>query len=134
MRDEENFMLKTIAVSVGLLFAGGVMLAQQPAITRTVLQKGDLSIAGREVVTVKAEFPISAATGRHTHPGEEATYVVEGTLTLEIEGSPARTVKAGETFFVPAGKIHNATATGGKVTAVANYIVEKGKPLIAPVP
>ncbi len=127
-------MRKIITVSMVLLVAGGVMLAQQPAITRTVLQQVDISVAGREVVTVKAEFPMGATSSRHTHPGEEVTYVVEGMLTLEIEGAPARTIKAGEAFLVPAGKIHNATATSSKVTAVANYIVEKGKPLMTPVP
>ena len=125
-------MGKTFGVSAALLVAAVVMLAQQPAITRTVLQQVDISVAGREVVTVRAEIPMGGATGRHTHPGEEVTYVLEGTLALEIEGAPARTVKAGEAFLVPAGKIHNATATSGKATAIANYIVEKGKPLTTP--
>ena len=127
-------MRKTIIVLVGLLLSAGVVVAQQPAISRTVLQQVDISVAGREVVTVKAEFPMGATSGRHSHPGEEVTYVLEGTLTLDVEGAPSRAVKAGEAFLVPAGKIHNATATGGKVTAVANYIVEKGKPLTTPVP
>ena len=125
-------MRKTIGVSAAVLVAAVVMLAQQPAITRTVLQQVDISVAGREVVTVRAEIPMGGTTGRHTHPGEEVTYVLEGTLALEIEGAPARTVKAGEAFLVPAGKIHNATATSGKATAIANYIVEKGKPLTTP--
>jgi quercetin dioxygenase-like cupin family protein len=125
-------MRKTIVVSSALLMAAVVMLAQQPTITRTVLQQVDISVNGREVVTVKAEIPMGGTTGRHTHPGEEVTYVLEGTLMLEIEGAPARTVKPGEAFLVPAGKIHNATASSGKATAIANYIVEKGKPLTTP--
>jgi quercetin dioxygenase-like cupin family protein len=125
-------MRKTIVVSSALLMAAVVMLAQQPTITRTVLQQVDISVNGREVVTVKAEIPMGGTTGRHTHPGEEVTYVLEGTLMLEIEGAPARTVKPGEAFLVPAGKIHNATASSGKTTAIANYIVEKGKPLTTP--
>ena len=110
------------------------MLAQQPTVKRTVLQQADISVPGREVVTVKAEFPSGAASGRHTHPGDEVTYVLEGTLTLEVEGASGRTVKAGEAFLVPAGKIHNAIAIGNKVAAVANYIVEKGKPVTTPAP
>ena len=88
---------------------------------------------GREAVTVRAEIPMGGTTGQHTHPGEEITYVLEGTLTLEIDGAAARMLKAGDAFFVPAGKVHNATASSGKATAIANYIVEKGKPLTTPV-
>lgn len=126
-------MRKTITVLLGLLLSG-VGVAQQPSISRRVLQQVDISVAGREVVTVRAEFPMGAAPGRHSHPGEEVTYVLEGTLTLEVEGAPSRAVKAGEAFLVPAGKIHNATATSGTVIAIANYIVEKGKPLSTPAP
>lgn len=127
-------MRTTIAVSVALWVVAAAALAQQATVTRTVLQRADMSVPGREVVTARAEFPAAGATvGRHTHPGEEVSYMVEGTITLEIEGSPARTLKAGDVFIIPAGKIHNATAVGGKVLLIANYFVEKGKPLATPV-
>jgi quercetin dioxygenase-like cupin family protein len=126
-------MRRMITLSI-VLVAAGTLVAQQAAISRTVLQQADISVAGREVVTVKAEFSNGATSGRHTHPGEEVTYVLEGALTLEVEGAPTRVVKAGQAFLVPAGTVHNATAIGGTVTAVANYIVEKGKPLSTPVP
>jgi len=130
----KNRMRKMSGVSVALLIAAAAALAaQQPTITRTVLQQADISVPGREAVTVRAEIPMGGTTGRHTHPGEEITYVLEGTLTLEIDGAAARTLKAGDAFFVPAGKVHNATASSGKATAIANYIVEKGKPLTTPV-
>jgi quercetin dioxygenase-like cupin family protein len=126
-------MRRMITLSI-VLVATGTLVAQQAAISRTVLQQADISVAGREVVTVKAEFSNGATSGRHTHPGEEVTYVLEGALTLEVEGAPTRVVKAGQAFLVPAGAVHNATAIGGTVTAVANYIMEKGKPLSTPVP
>src|SRR5438552_6153028 len=123
-----------VATFAALAVAGSVALdAQQPTITRTTLQQVDLSIPGREVVTVRAEFPAGGTSGRHTHPGDEVTYVIEGTLSLEVEGAAARTVKAGEAFVVPAGRVHNATAQGGKVVAIANYLIEKGKPVTTPV-
>ena len=121
-----------VTSSAAILAVSFVARAQQPTITRTTLQQVDLSIPGREVVTVRAEFPVGGTSGRHTHPGDEVTYVMEGTLSLEVEGAPARTVKAGQAFVVPAGKIHNATAQGGKVVAVANYLIEKGKPVTTP--
>lgn len=119
---------------VGLLVLGSTMalVAQQPAFKRTVLQTAELSIAGKEAVTAKAEFPVGASSGRHTHPGEEIGYLLEGTLSIELEGV-SKTLKAGETFAIPAGKVHGATNTGtGQATIVSTYIVEKGKPLATP--
>jgi quercetin dioxygenase-like cupin family protein len=104
--------------------------AQAPAFKRTVLQQGDLSVPGREAVTAVAEFQPGASPGRHTHPGEEVGYVLEGRVNLEQEGKPAVTLNAGQTFLIPAGTIHNATNTGsGSARILATYIVEKGKPL-----
>ena len=117
---------------VGLL---AVVWAQQPTINRVVLQRGDLSTPGREAVMARGEFPVSGTTGLHTHPGEEITYLLEGTLRLEVEGQPPRTLKAGDVFMIPAGKVHGATNTGtGGATAIVTYVVEKGKPLTTPAP
>jgi quercetin dioxygenase-like cupin family protein len=82
-----------------------------------------------------AEIPGGAQTGKHMHPGEEVGYVVEGTLTVEIDGKPTMTYKAGQAFIVPAGQPHNGKNAGTGMTKVlANYIIEKGKPVATPVP
>jgi quercetin dioxygenase-like cupin family protein len=109
--------------------------AQQAGFRRVVLQQGNLSVPGREVVTAVAEFQPGATVGRHTHPGEEAGYVLEGTLVLEQDGKPPVTLGAGRTFLIPAGTPHNATNQGsGMARVLATYIVQKGKPLATPVP
>jgi quercetin dioxygenase-like cupin family protein len=107
--------------------------AQEPPFKRTVLQKGDLSMAGHEAVTAKVDIPQGVSVGRHTHPGEEIAYVMEGTLQVEIDGA-TKTVKAGEPFLIPAGKVHDAKNIGsGPAQVLATYVVEKGKPLATPV-
>lgn len=119
-----------IAVAVFVVVAGAQ--AQQPGFSRTVIQRGD-STPGREVVSAIAEFQPGATSGAHTHPGEEAGYLLEGTLVFEQTGKPTVTLKAGETFFVPAGTVHNATNKGSARTRVlATYVVEKGKPIATP--
>jgi quercetin dioxygenase-like cupin family protein len=120
-----------VAVAVAGLAAG--VRAQQAGFKRTVLQQVDISAPGREVVTAVAEFQPGASPGRHTHAGEEVGYVLEGSVVLEQEGKPNRTVRAGEAFLIPAGAAHNATNNGtGAAKLVATYIVEKGKPLATP--
>jgi quercetin dioxygenase-like cupin family protein len=104
--------------------------AQQAGFKRTVIQQADLSVPGREATTAIAEFQPGATVGRHTHPGEEVGYVLEGTLVLEQQGKPAVTLGAGKTFFIPAGTVHNATNSGStQARVLATYIVDKGKPL-----
>jgi quercetin dioxygenase-like cupin family protein len=121
-------------IATTLVLAGSVGVgAQTPAFKRTVLQQADISVPGREVVTAVAEFQPGATPGRHTHAGEEVGYVIDGTISLEQQGKPAVTLKAGQSFLIPAGTIHNATNTGSGVAKIlATYIVEKGKPLATP--
>ena len=118
-----------------LLVGGGLALhvapAQQPGITRTDLQRHDLSVPGREVVQVRVDFAPGVAFGKHSHPGEEIAYVLEGVLEYQVEGKPPVTLKAGEVLFIPAGTIHAAKNVGsGNGAELATYVVEKGKPLV----
>jgi quercetin dioxygenase-like cupin family protein len=124
--------IMTLAVLiVGSCFALYVTQAQQTGIRRTDLQRHDLGVPGREVIQVRVELDPGVAFGRHTHPGEEIVYVLEGTLEYEVEGKPPVTLKAGEVLFIPAGTIHAAKNVGsGNGAELATYIVEKGKPLV----
>ena len=129
--------MRTASVTVAALALAGIVVgisAQQPTFKRTVLQQADISAPGREAVTAVVEFQPGGSPGRHTHPGEEIGYVIDGTFLLEQAGKPAVTISAGQAFLIPAGTVHNATNTGsGTARILANYIVEKGKPLATPV-
>src|SRR5262245_57729291 len=101
-----------IVAGLAAALGAGLLYAQAPGIKRTDLQDRDLSIPGRHVVQARVEFEPGAVVGRHTHPGEEISVVLEGSLLLEVDGQAPRTVKAGEVFFVPAGVIHAGRNTG----------------------
>jgi quercetin dioxygenase-like cupin family protein len=130
--------MKTIRImAVTLLLAGGDLAlhaasAQQSGIKRTELQRHDLSVPGREAVQVRIDFAPGTAFGRHTHPGEEVIYVLEGSLEYQVEGKPPVTLRAGDVLFIPAGTVHAARNVGSDNAAeLATYIVEKEKPLVA---
>ena len=132
MKKKTNFLMTAIAV-VGLTaftFPGSAQ-AQVSGIKRTELQRHDLSTHGREVVQSRIDFEPGTAFGKHTHPGEEIIYVIEGLLEYQVEGKKPMTLKAGDVLFIPAGTIHAAWNVG-KVNAaeLATYVVEKGKPLV----
>jgi len=106
--------------------------AELPGTQRRDLLRHDLSAPGREVIQVLVEFAPGAMAPRHSHPGEELVYVVEGVLEYQIDGRPPVTVKAGEVLFIPSGGIHAVKNVGsGKAAELATYIVAKGKPLLA---
>ena len=120
---------------VGLGLAAVALLAQNPGLKRTIVHTADVSVPGREAVIAHVEIAPGAAAGRHTHPGEEISYIMEGEGELLIEGQPARKVKTGDGFVVPAGMKHDARNTGTQtLKLVAVYLVEKGKPLATPAP
>jgi quercetin dioxygenase-like cupin family protein len=118
-----------------LIVAGGLALhaawAQLAGTKRTDLQRHDLSVPGREAIQVVVELAPGLLSPKHTHPGEEIIYVLQGSLEYELEGKPAVTLKPGDVLFIPAGTIHSAKNVGSTNAAeLATYIVEKGKPLI----
>ena len=124
-----------ITAVVALLVVGGLALhlapAQQQSIKRAELQRHDLGVPGREVVQVRVDFAPGAAFARHSHPGEEIAYVLEGSLEYQFDGKPPVTLKAGDALYIPAGTIHSAKNAGsGNGAELATYIVEKGKPLV----
>jgi quercetin dioxygenase-like cupin family protein len=105
--------------------------AQQNGVTRIDLQRHDLSAPEREAIQVRVDLAPGVAFGKHTHPGEEIIYVLEGTLEYQIEEKPPVTLKAGDVLFIPAGTVHSARNLGSVTgSELATYIVEKGKPLL----
>jgi quercetin dioxygenase-like cupin family protein len=125
--------MRAVSLTLVAFVLTAAVAAQQPAFKRTVLQQSDISVAGREVISAVADFEPRATPGRHTHFGEEIGYILEGTFLIEQEGKAPVTLKAGGSFLIPAGTIHNATNTGaGAGKILATYVVEKGKPLATP--
>jgi quercetin dioxygenase-like cupin family protein len=127
---------KRSAVGLALIVVlAGIIWAQNPAFKRTVVNKADISVPGREAVIAKIEIVPGAKVGRHTHPGEEISYVESGEGEILMEGKPPLKVKTGDGFIVPAGTKHDAHNTGTEpLRLVAVYVVEKGKPIATPAP
>lgn len=133
---------RTMAVTFAIAMLAGIWgmehaSAQAPAgFKRVELTRHDVAgVKDHEAVLARAEFQPGAGVPKHTHPGDEVAYVLEGEVQFEMEGKPVMNLKAGDSFFVPGGTVHTAKSTG-KVGAkiLSTYIVEKGKPLATPVP
>jgi quercetin dioxygenase-like cupin family protein len=108
-----------------------------PQAVRNILERHDQSgVPGKEIVIGTATLPPGSVIGYHTHPGDEAGYVLKGNLILKTQGQPDRALKAGDSFFNPRGAVHSLAAAPGPDggMAVSAWIVDKGVPIATPVP
>src|SRR5215471_15318244 len=122
-------MIPKKAVLSAFAIALAPVAAQAQGITRQPLQTTDFP-AGFQTVTGIATVAPGACAGLHTHPGLETSYVLEGEVTIKIDGKPDQKMKVGDSFQIPISGKHdacNVSTAPAKVLAV--YIIEKGKPL-----
>jgi quercetin dioxygenase-like cupin family protein len=122
---------KLLVVGALVSLAGATALAQ---VKRTPLQTADFP-AGYTTVSAIFEIAPGTCAGRHTHPGLETSYVMEGEAVLKVAGQPDRKLKAGDSFHVEQGIPHDACASSGQaIKGVGVFVVERGKPLATPAP
>ena len=107
-------------------------IAQQ-GITRTPLSTTDFPPGYQSVMGI-AQIPANICFDRHTHPGIENAYLLEGEIVLKIEGKADQRLKAGDAVQIPAGAPHVGCTTASAVKVLTVHIVEKGKPLASPAP
>lgn len=106
---------------------------QAPGLWRTDLQRHGLGVPGREVIQNRVDIASEAPVIKHTHPGKEIIFVLEGSLEYQVEGAPPTMLEAADVLLIAAGAIHAVKNIGSSNAAeLATYVVEKGKPLLAP--
>ncbi|MBI5265291.1 MAG: cupin domain-containing protein [Bradyrhizobium sp.] len=128
------FKKSLLALSIAAFAVAGAATAQQGGIKRTPLQKIEFP-DGYHTVTGLVEVPPGGSAGRHTHPGIETGYLLEGEAILVIDGRPDQHLKAGDSYQIPAGVVHDAKVHGDKpMKALGVYVVDKTKPLASPAP
>jgi quercetin dioxygenase-like cupin family protein len=136
MLSRRKFSACALCAAVG--FAATEAQAQStqagPGFKRTILQKSELPDSKYVTLLVAVDIDPGTVIARHTHPGVESTYVVEGEAELAVKGQPTRAIKAGEGFQVPPETPHSAR-NGDKLTRLmVTYVVDKDKPLASPAP
>jgi quercetin dioxygenase-like cupin family protein len=101
-------------------------------ITRTILQRFDVPDGSYETVIMLVEMQPSFSPGLHTHPGFAAAYMLEGNLTVEEQGKPDKEIRAGESWHIQPGSVHQVKVGKEPAKVLAIYVVERGKPLATP--
>jgi quercetin dioxygenase-like cupin family protein len=130
---EEKLMMKILAiacVAVPAIVASAA--AQQVGIKRTVLRSIDFP-AGYTTVTAVVELAPGTCSGRHTHPGIDSGFVIQGDFVLKVDGKPEQTFKAGDSYETQALVPHDACSVSGN-KLIDTWVIERGKPLASPAP
>ena len=126
-------MMKVLAIAcVAVPAMAASAIAQQPAIKRTVLRSIDYP-AGYTTMTAILEIAPGTCSGRHTHPGIDSGYVMQGDFVLKIDGKPVQTLKAGDSYETLPHMPHDACSISGN-KLIDTFVIEKGKPLASPAP
>lgn len=104
-------------------------------IKRTMLQKIEYP-DHYTVVTAIAEVAPGMTAARHTHPGVESGYVMEGEGDLRVEGQPERRIKAGDSFQIGNAVPHEVqnVSKDKPFKVLSTYIIDREKPLATPAP
>jgi quercetin dioxygenase-like cupin family protein len=121
-----------VATCVALPAFLAPVIAQQ-GITRTPLGTSDFP-AGFQTVMGVATIPANTCFERHSHPGMENAYMLEGEVLLKIEGQPEKRVKVGEIVQIPANAPHSGCTPASGAKVLTTHVIEKGKPLSSPAP
>jgi quercetin dioxygenase-like cupin family protein len=89
---------------------------------------------GRIVRLQSVTIPAHEGNNFHRHPGDQWSAVQEGEVTLTVQGQAPRTLKVGDSAYIPRGTIHrNQNLTDKPARTIELNIMDKDKPLLEPV-
>ena len=126
-------MSKVLAIAcITVLAISAAAVAQQTGIKRTVIRTFDYP-PGYTTITGIVELAPNTCSGRHTHPGIDSGYVMEGDFVLKIDGKPEQTFKVGDSYQTLPQEPHDACSVSGN-KLLDTWVMEKGKPLASPAP
>ena len=132
MLTRRGFAACGLCAVTGFAATGAETQSAPGGLKRTIITRTDGPMDGYETVNVRVDIDAGALVARHTHPGIELSYVVDGALELSVDGQGTRTFKVGDGFQVPTRVPHSGKAGDKPTTLAITYVVEKGKPLVSP--
>ncbi len=99
---------------------------------KKVLHQAPLpGVEGKEMTVVHLAFPPGFVGGKHMHPGPVYVYVLEGEITVELEGG-TRTIKAGELYpeKINASMVARNLSTSDDLEILVFQVGDIGKPMM----
>ncbi|MBU9767300.1 cupin domain-containing protein [Mycobacterium sp. TNTM28] len=100
-------------------------------VSRTELQRSAAPTPGFEIIQTRFEIPVGKESGRHSHPGPELGYIVQGDVDMLFDDRPTQHLHSGDPFLIPANVVHNARNVGSvRTLMLSTYVVPVDQPLV----
>jgi quercetin dioxygenase-like cupin family protein len=131
-----NHTRPVLAVAVASLWvAAGLAVAAPHADVAPVLGKALADLPGREGLLLTVTYPPGGADPVHRHDAHAFVYVLEGEIVMQVKGSQAVTLKAGQTFYEGPDDVH-LVGRNASTTRPAKFVVflvkKQGAPVLTP--
>ena len=126
-----------VALSISV-FTSGTASAQTPTSVATVKQlmsKELAGIAGKEILMSTVTYPPGGSSPPHRHDAQVFVYVLQGELSMQVQGGPKVTLKPGDTFYESPTDVHSVSANASQsapTTFLVFIVKDKGAPTTRP--
>jgi quercetin dioxygenase-like cupin family protein len=104
------------------------------AIKRNMLSKSEVPGGNLVAILMAVEVPAGVEIPRHTHPGVESAYVLEGEAELYVQGRSDVKLMPNTAFQVSPETPHGVRKVEKPLKLAITYVVDKDKPLVTPAP
>ncbi|HEY2989013.1 MAG TPA: cupin domain-containing protein [Candidatus Binatia bacterium] len=138
---KRSTLVVTVSLVAGIVVgftADRLLHAQQDQIRRTTMLQTTLEgVPDKTAEVFLIEMAPGAATGRHSHPGSEMAYILEGSAAVEAGGNKtAITQRRGSLVYLTPNMVHDVRNPSRTETlkAIVFALYDKGKPTTVPAP
>lgn len=130
-------MRKTIILAFSIVIASAAAAMSHEVRDPAGLQKPNIkdllttalkSAEGLEVIVSHVALPPNVTLPMHWHPGEEFAYLLQGSVTLILDGEGEQESYAGDVGVVPLKKVHAARSGDEGATILVFRVHEEGQP------
>jgi len=128
-------MLRVLACCAAMSFVSADAAGADAKVT-PLMQQPFADMAGKEGTMVTVEYAPGGSSQRHRHNAHTFVYVLEGSVVMQVEGSPAVTLGPGQTFYESPADVH-VVSKNASTTQPAKFLVfmvkDTGAPPAVPV-
>ena len=116
-------------VLVALAAIGSLVLAAVPgeaaasdAVVAQLIARDLIGMTGKEVIMETVEYAPGGKSPPHSHHSQVFVYVLEGSVRMQVKGSPAETLGPGGTFYENPDDVHIVSENASQ-TKPAKFLV-----------
>ena len=120
-----------------LALSWATTVSAQGSTARGLFQADVGAAVDQEIVVLEVEYPAGVASASHRHNAHTIVYVLEGSVTMQVEGGEKQTLTVGETFYETPDDIHSVSMNASDTEPakiLVFFLKKKGAPASEPTP